>query len=63
VRHLDPAVRLSETAPYWTPPSVPLGLQRARLARPRSVRARSRSSSDFYSRRVAVEVAQPVLTN
>jgi hypothetical protein len=25
LRHLKPAVRLSETSPYWARPSVPLG--------------------------------------
>jgi hypothetical protein len=28
LRHLKPAVQLSETAPYWARPSVPLGYHR-----------------------------------
>ena len=29
LRHLKPVVQLSETAPYWARPSVPLGYHRA----------------------------------
>jgi hypothetical protein len=55
LHHLGPTVRLSQTPPYWARPSVPLGYNEPVWP--------ARSSVRFYSKRVAVEVAQPVLTN
>jgi len=57
-RHLGHSVQLSEMAPYWARPSVPLGLQRARLARPCTIvdnHSRSICKHSPFSQRATVD--------